>query len=68
MVYSAVVRPELRREYSTRENETDLADTVKRINKTAAEILPTVADKYEVEECTLPWDRLFEIGISIKEK
>ena len=68
VVYSAVVRPELRREYSTRENETNLADMVKRINKTAAEILPTVADKYEVEECALPWDRLFEIGISIKEK
>ena len=51
-----------------REGDTDLADMVHRINEATSKILPTVAEKYKVEECTLPWNRLFEIGIRIKEK
>lgn len=68
VVYSAVVRPTLRDEYRGREGDTNLTEAVKLINKTAEEMLPDIADKYAVEECTLPWDRLFEIGIKIKEK
>ena len=68
VVYSAVVRPTLREEYKGRENETDLTEMVKRINETTKEMLPEIAERYEVEECTLPWDRLFEIGIKIEEK
>ena len=68
VVYSAVVRPALREEYKGCENETDLAEMVKRINETTKEMLPKIAERYEVEECVLPWDRLFEIGIKIEEK
>ena len=63
-----MVRPTLRDEYRGREGDTNLTEAVNLINKTAEEMLPDIADKYAVEECTLPWDRLFEIGIKIKEK
>ena len=67
-VYSAEVRPEIKSEYLGREGDTDLAEMVRRINEATAEMLPSVAEKYEVTECKLPWNRLFEIGIKIEEK
>ena len=68
VVYSAEVRPKVKNEYFGREGDTDLANMTRRINEAIPEMLPSVAEKYEVVECTLPWNRLFEIGISIKEK
>ena len=68
VVYSAELRPKVKNEYFGREGDTDLARMAEMINESTIEMLPTVAEKYEVVECTLPWNRLFEIGISIKEK
>ena len=68
VVYSAELRPKVKNEYFGREGDTDLADMTRRINEAIPEMLPSVAEKYEVVECTLPWNRLFEIGISIKER
>ena len=41
---------------------------VKRINERTKDILPSVAQKYEATDCYMPWQRLFEIGLTIKEK
>ncbi len=68
VIYSAEVRPKIKRKYIGRENEANLTEMVNEINAATAQMLPTVAERYEVTECTLPWNRLFEIGISIKEK
>lgn len=67
VVYSAVVRPELKAIYGGREAQTGREEMVREINGTMQGMFPGIAEKYKVEECTLPWDRLFEIGIRIKE-
>ena len=41
---------------------------VKRINERACELFPSVGNKYEATDAYLPWHRLFEIGLTIKEK
>ena len=41
---------------------------VKRINERTRELFPSIADKYEAVDAYLPWHRLFEIGLIIKEK
>ena len=41
---------------------------VERINERSRSLFPSVADKYEAVDCYLPWHRLFEIGLKIKEK
>ena len=30
--------------------------------------LPSVCDRYEIVECEMPWRRMFEVGIRVKEK
>lgn len=40
---------------------------VKRINERASECFPSVAKCYEAQDAYLPWHRLFEIGLKIKE-
>lgn len=68
VVYSALVRPILRREYNGAEHTADCKKIVQKINRTLADIFPSVAAKYEIERCHLPWGRFFEIGMEIKEK
>lgn len=29
---------------------------------------PTLADKYEIHECRMPWRRMFEVGLSLKKR
>ena len=41
---------------------------VKRINERALELFPSIGGKYEATDAYLPWHRLFEIGLTIKEK
>lgn len=41
---------------------------VKLINERTRENIPSVAEKYEAVDCYMPWHRLFEIGLEIKEK
>ena len=41
---------------------------VKRINERAGECFPSIAEKYEAVDAYLPWHRLFEIGLEIKER
>ena len=40
---------------------------VKRINERTAECFPSVKKCYEAQDVYLPWHRLFEIGLKIKE-
>lgn len=67
VVYSAVVRPEIKAAYQGREADADREEMARAINVATQRMFPTIAEKYTVEECALPWDRLFEIGIRIKE-
>lgn len=41
---------------------------LKRINERAEELFPTLAEKYTAADCYMPWHRLFEIGLTVKEK
>ena len=41
---------------------------VRLINERAAHLFPSVSEKYEAVDCYMPWHRLFEIGLTIKEK
>ena len=71
-IYSAIVRPEVRERY--RDEDGALPERgecakliTKRINEVTANKLPSIANKYAATECHLPWQRLFEIGLKIKE-
>ena len=71
-IYSAIVRPEMREKY--RDEDGALPESgecakliTKRINEVTADKLPSIAKKYTVTDCHLPWQRLFEIGLKIKE-
>ncbi|MBQ2712652.1 MAG: DUF4127 family protein [Clostridia bacterium] len=33
-----------------------------------SEIAPAVAEGYEIDRCEMPWSRMFEVGITVKEK
>ena len=41
---------------------------VRRINERTKDLFPSVSEKYEAIDCYMPWQRLFEIGLKIKEK
>ena len=41
---------------------------VRRINERTKDLFPSVSEKYEATDCYMPWQRLFEIGLKIKEK
>lgn len=41
---------------------------VKRINERVCECFPSIGEKYEVTDAYLPWHRLFEIGLTVKER
>ena len=41
---------------------------VRLINERTAQLFPSVSEKYEAVDCYMPWHRLFEIGLTIKEK
>lgn len=71
VVYSADVRMKLRREgygrdLGTRGKVSELIERL--INERTRELFPRIAERYEATECYLPWQRLFEIGIKIKER
>ena len=68
VVYSAIVRPELRTRYGGDGGNIDVADIADGINAVTKEKLPSIAAKYEVTDVTLPWQRLFEIKMNVKEK
>ena len=70
-IYSAIVRPEMREKYrddGALPERGECAKLItKRINEVTADKLPSIAKKYTVTDCHLPWQRLFEIGLKIKE-
>ena len=73
-VYSADVRREMLRlgygaggaQIPTRGEASEFI--VRRINERTRELFPSIGEKYEAIDCYLPWHRLFEIGLKIKEK
>lgn len=73
-VYSADVRLEMLRlgygrggeEIPTRGEASERI--TRRINERTCELFPSVGEKYEAADCYMPWKRLFEIGLKIKEK
>ena len=68
VVYSALIRPKMRSVYAKDESAADLELIVKGINDTARDAFSAIAEKYEVTDVALPWDRLFEIRMNVKEK
>ena len=41
---------------------------VRLVNERTPKLCPSIGEKYEAVDCYLPWQRLFEIGLKIKEK
>jgi len=49
--------------------EGGVADKVKEeTQRYVAEILPAIARKYEIDLCRMPWSRMFEVELTVKEK
>lgn len=38
------------------------------VNERTPKLCPSISEKYDAVDCYLPWHRLFEIGLKIKEK
>lgn len=38
------------------------------VNERTPQLCPSISEKYDAVDCYLPWHRLFEIGLKIKEK
>ena len=43
-------------------------EVVEELKLTTKEYLPTISDHYEIEDCYMPWRRMFEVGLIIKYK
>lgn len=77
-MYSAFARKELQRGESTPvftnlsslgDRSADVAKWIEqRLPELAAEIVPCIAEAYEISDVYLPWKRIFEIGFNIIEK
>ena len=47
----------------------EVANTVKeKITERIAETLPSVCEKYEISSCIMPWRRMFEVGLTVRER
>ena len=72
LVYMAGVRRKMVLEgYGKSEIPTrgEVSETImKRVNEETLEHFPSIGERYEAVDCYLPWHRLFEIGLKIKEK